>query len=169
VFRDGGSTVFTSFFLHAGILHLAGNLYFLLIFGSNVEDCLGRWRFVALVLLATVVGDMLHVIAQPHSTIPCVGASGGISGLIAFYALKFPRTQLDIMIRYRWVQIPAWGTFIVWVAMQSMGAMMQLAGFSNVAALAHIGGAMVGVLFWLGHRRELASATRVDDHSSEML
>jgi hypothetical protein len=79
-------------------MHLAGNLYFLLVFGSNVEDCLGKWRFFALILLATLAGDVLHVLAQPSSIVSCIGASGGISGLIAYYVLKFPHARLDFLV-----------------------------------------------------------------------
>jgi len=153
IWRYAGLTTLTSFFLHGGVMHLVGNLYFLLIFGDNVEDYLGRWRFLALVLLATVAGDFLHVVAQPQSTLTCVGASGGISGIIAFYALEFPRARLGFLFRYfiyfRWVQLPAWGAFVLWVLLQLLGAFLQLGGFSNVAALAHLGGAGVGVVAWL--------------------
>src|SRR5205807_9788807 len=123
----------TSFFLHGGLMHLAGNLYFLVVFGSNVEDYLGGWRFLGLVLLATIAGDALHVLAQPDSIVACIGASGGISGLIAFYALKFPRTRLDFLVRFGWVQIPAWGAFILWGAMQVFTAINQVSGFTHVA------------------------------------
>jgi membrane associated rhomboid family serine protease/Zn-finger nucleic acid-binding protein len=151
MWRYGGLTLVTSFFLHAGILHLAGNLYFLLIFGDNVEDYVGRGKFLLLLLLATVAGDVLHSLFDPVSTRPCVGASGGISGLIAFYALQFPHARLGFLIRryYRWIQIPAWGAFLLWLGLQFLGAYEQVAGFSNVSAFAHLGGAGVGFLFWL--------------------
>jgi membrane associated rhomboid family serine protease/Zn-finger nucleic acid-binding protein len=152
VFRDGGMTVLTSFFLHGGIMHLVGNLYFLVIFGSKVEDSLGRLRFLALLLAAIVLGDALHVLAQPDSTVPCIGASGGISGLIAFYALQFPHARLGFWLRFRWVQMPAWVALILWILLQGFGAYMQLSGFSHVAALAHIGGALSGLAFWLAFR-----------------
>ena len=160
VWRHGGVTPLTSFFLHGGIWHLAGNLYFLLIFGDNVEDWLGRWRFLLLLLLATLTGDALHVLGEPHSTTPCVGASGGISGLIALYALKFPHAKLGFLFRFfwffsyfRWFQLPAWGAFCLWLVLQVWGAYEQLAGFSNVSALAHLGGVFVAFLFWLKWRK----------------
>ena len=132
-------------------MHLVGNLYFLLIFGSNVEDCLGRWRFLTLIFLATLAGDALHVMAQPHSIVACIGASGGISAAIAFYALKFPQARLDFLLR-GWVPIPAWAAFILWLVQQGVSASLQLAGFSHVAGMAHLGGAAVGFLFWLWYR-----------------
>jgi Zn-finger nucleic acid-binding protein len=87
--RLGGITFLTSFLLHGGWVHLLGNVYFLLIFGDNVEDFLGRWRFLLLLLVATLAGDLAHL-ATDARELPLVGASGGISGIIAFYALKFP-------------------------------------------------------------------------------
>ncbi len=162
-FRYGGLTLLTSFFLHAGILHLVGNLYFLLIFGDNVEDYLGWRRYLLLILASTVVGDCVHLLVQSSSTVPCVGASGGISGVIVFYALKFPRARLGFLIRFywqfRWLQIPAWGALVLWLLMQSFGAFMQLSGFSNVASTAHLGGSAAGFfLWWLWRKSEIKPA-----------
>lgn len=155
--RYGGSTLITSFFLHGGIFHLIGNLYFLLVFGDNVEDFLGRWRYLLLILAATMGGDLVHLLAQPTSTVPCIGASGGISGIIVFYALKFPHARLGILFRYflyfRWLHFPAWGALVLWLLMQFVTAAMQLSGFSGVAATAHLGGAAVGFLVWLKWRK----------------
>jgi membrane associated rhomboid family serine protease len=66
-----------------------GNLYFFIILGDNVEDFLGKSRYLLLIVLAAIIGDFFHIIADPVSQIPCIGASGGISGIIAFYALRF--------------------------------------------------------------------------------
>lgn len=155
--RYGGLTFLTSFFLHGGVLHLVGNLYFFLIFGDNVEDYVGRWRYLLLILVATVVGDVVHLLAEPASRIPCIGASGGISGVIVFYALQFPRARLGFLFRYywrfHWVQMPAWFALLLWLLLQSVTVMMQLSGFGNVAATAHLGGAAAGFLFWLVWRR----------------
>jgi len=155
--RCGGLTFLTSFFLHGGVLHLVGNLYFFLIFGDNVEDYVGRWRYLLLIVVATVVGDVVHLLAEPASRIPCIGASGGISGVIVFYALQFPRARLGFLFRYywrfHWVQMPAWFALLLWLLLQSVTVMMQLSGFSNVAATAHLGGAAAGFLFWLVWRR----------------
>jgi membrane associated rhomboid family serine protease len=151
--RWGGLTSLTSFFLHADLWHLVGNLYFLLIFGDNVEDFLGRRRTLLLLLVATLVGDGVHALAQPGSTTPCVGASGGISGIIAFYALQFPRARLGFLFRYyvhfRWLQIPAWGALVLWLGVQSLGVSLELSGHSHVAATAHLGGAFIGFIAWL--------------------
>src|SRR5690606_26695314 len=98
--RLGGLTWLTSFFVHGGILHLVGNLYFLLVFGDNVEDLIGRKRFLAVLFSSALLGDLLHWMFEPRGTIPTVGASGGISGVIALYALAFPHARLGIMMRY---------------------------------------------------------------------
>lgn len=151
--RYGGLTLLTSFFLHGGLLHLVGNMYFLFVFGDNVEEWLGRRRFLLLVVCATLAGGLLHVLAESGSMVPCVGASGGISGVIAYYALTFPRARLGIMFRYsvyfRWFRIPAYGMFLLWMYFQSVGVWLQLSGFSNVSSVAHLGGASVGFGFWL--------------------
>lgn len=155
--RYGGLTFLSSFLLHGGIFHLVGNLYFLLIFGDNVEDFLGRIRYSLLILAATLTGDMIHLLADPSSNTPCIGASGGISGIIVFYALQFPKARLGFMLRYfiyfRWFQIPAWGALVLWLLLQGIGLVEQLNGFSNVAATAHLGGAAVGVALWFWWRR----------------
>ena len=160
-FRLGGLTWFTSFLLHGGILHLLGNLYFLLIFGDNVEDYLGRWKFCLLILLADMAGNLVHVLATPHSIVPCIGASGGISGIIVFYALQFPKARLSFMIGpgylgfsrwglgWGWLNIPAWGALILWLLLQTFTLMTEMVGLSNVAATSHFGGAAAGLVAWL--------------------
>lgn len=150
--RLGGLTFLTSFFLHAGLFHLVANMYFLLVFGDNVEDYLGRWRYVALLAGAALLGDLIHLMAEPRAEMPMVGASGGVSGVIAFYALQFPRARLGFMFRifllFRWVYFPAWFGLAAWILLQLLGAFLQLYGASNVSALAHLGGAAVGVAAW---------------------
>ncbi len=146
--RHGGLTILTAFFLHAGLLHLLGNIYFLLVFGEHVEDYLGRARFLALIFLATVAGDLLHIVFNLHSMVPMLGASGGISGAIAFYGLEFPRERLGLLLVFWPLRIRARTALILWVLLQVLGSVEQVAGFSHVAALAHVGGAGVGLLFW---------------------
>jgi membrane associated rhomboid family serine protease/Zn-finger nucleic acid-binding protein len=150
--RDHGLTFATSFFLHAGLLHLVGNLYFLVIFGRHVEGYLGSLRWLLLVALAALAGDFLDIACTAQSTSPMIGASGGISGLLAFYTLKFPRAQLGLLFVYsyqmRWITIPAWSAFALWLLLQFWGAYDQLHQVGNVASLAHLGGVAAGVLAW---------------------
>jgi membrane associated rhomboid family serine protease len=155
--RYGGLTLLSCFFLHGGLGHLIANTYFLLVFGDNVEDCLGRWKYVVLLVVATLVGSLLHVLGDLRDQLPCVGASGGISGVITFYALAFPKARLGIMIRYwfvwRWLYLPAWAAFICWLLLQLLLVYFQVAGLSNVSALGHLGGASVGLAAWLWWRK----------------
>ena len=155
--RYGGATTITSFFLHAGLLHLFGNLYFFLLFAGSVEDTLGRWRFLGLIFLSTIVGDISHTLFDPHSLLPCIGASGGISGVLVFYALEFPGARLGFLLffnwRFIWIRIPAWCAFGLWLMLQLIGISMQRAGISHVSSLAHIGGVVTGVVLWLWWRK----------------
>lgn len=151
--REGGATLLTSFFLHAGLWHLASNLYFLLLVGDNAEDYLGRWRYLLLILISTLCGDLLHLVTQPHSMIPSIGASGGISGIMAFYVLEFPRVRLGFLLRFFWVQIPAWGFFAFWMVLQGFGAWTQLHDEGQIDCFAHLGGVVAGVAAWLYWRK----------------
>ncbi len=155
--RDGGLTFLTSFFLHGGIAHLLGNLYFLIVFGDNVEDYLGKGWYLLLIVLAAVAGDAAHMAFEPRGAIPSIGASGGISGIIVFYALAFPRARLGFFFRFyfypKWFTLPAIGFVGFWILMQFIGTYSQLAGFSNVSALAHLGGAAVGLVVWFARGR----------------
>jgi len=150
--RLGGLTPITSFFLHGGWFHLLSNLYFLLVFGDNVEDYLGRGRFLLLLLVSTVVGDFVHLLLDPRGEIPCIGASGGISGVLLFYTLLFPHAKLSMTIRYwfmwRWITIPASMAFGLWILLQLVSLFFQLTGYGSVAATAHLGGVLGGLLFW---------------------
>ncbi|MBN1900870.1 rhomboid family intramembrane serine protease [Candidatus Sumerlaeota bacterium] len=156
--RYYGLTLITPFFLHGGWFHLLSNMYFLLTFGDNVEDFLGKKRFALLAFLATISGNILHGLFNLESTIPCIGASGGISGLIAFYVLKFPDVKLGfyywLFWRPYWIKISALGFFILWIFLQLIGVYYQLNGFSNVSALAHLGGVTIGVVFYIIWRKK---------------
>ncbi len=152
--RLGGLTFVTSFFLHAGIIHLVGNMYFFLAFGHAVENFLRPPRYLILIALAAFIGDLAHIALDPRSQIPCIGASGGIAGVITFYALNFPRMRLAFLMRlgfvwFRWIRLPAWFVFVLWILFQIIGTLEQRAGMSSVSSAAHLGGAAVGLLGWL--------------------
>lgn len=150
--RDGGITLLTSFFIHGGWLHLLGNLYFLVLFGDNVEEYLGAGRYLIVLFAAAILGDVAHIALDPRSSVPVIGASGGISGLIAFYILRFPQARLGLLIRpmflFRWIQLRAYVFGLIWVALQILGAWQQIAGTGDISALAHLGGAAAGLWFW---------------------
>jgi membrane associated rhomboid family serine protease len=120
----------------------------------HVENYLGWKRCLLLVVLAALGGDFLHIAADPRGQLPSIGASGGISGLIAFYAFKFPHARIGFLMRAgfmvvpRWIQLPAWCAFLFWLFLQLWGAVKQISGFSNVSALAHLGGTAVGIALW---------------------
>jgi membrane associated rhomboid family serine protease len=147
--RHYGLTFISSFFLHGGVFHLVGNLYFLFVFGDNVEDFLGKSRYLLLIFLAAAVGAIAHIIGDPHSEIPCIGASGGIAGVITYYALRFPQNRVGLLYFFRMVRLPVMMMFLLWVIMQISGAFDQIKGFSNVSSLAHLGGMATGFVFWL--------------------
>ncbi len=152
--RLDGLTFVTSFFLHAGIIHLGGNMYFLLAFGHAVENFLRPLRYLALIALAAFIGDLAHIALDPRSQTPCIGASGGIAGVITFYALNFPQMRLAFLMRwgfiwFRWIRLPAWFVFVLWILFQLIGTLEQKAGMSSVSSAAHLGGAVVGVLAWV--------------------
>ena len=156
--RLDGLTFVTSFFLHAGIIHLAGNMYFLLAFGHAVENFLRPLRYLALIALAAFIGDLAHIAFDPRSQTPCIGASGGIASVITFYALSFPRMRLAFLMRwgfvwFRWIRLPAWFVFILWFLFQIIGTLEQKAGMNSVSSAAHLGGAVVGALVWLVWRK----------------
>ena len=156
-FRHHGLTFASSFLLHGGLFHLVSNLYFFLVFGDNVEDDLGRGKYMLLLAASAVVGDAFHLLADPRATIPLIGASGAISGVIAYYALQFPKTRLGVLFFFKWFRIPAAVMMVLWLTVQVFGAINQMSGNGHVSALAHLGGASVGLLFWLHTRRLHAS------------
>ncbi len=161
-FRDYGLTVVTSFFLHSGWFHLLGNAYFLLVFGDNVEEVLGVKRFLLLLLLGAVVGTAMHALLDSHPDQPLIGASAGISAIIAFYALSFPRAKVGIFVWFLrflgyWFRFSVRVAFALWVVQQLVLAYLQGSGASNVSAYAHLGGAACGALLWYlwGERRSV--------------
>ena len=155
-FRYGGITFITAFFLHAGLLHLVGNLYFFLLFGGEVEEYLGWRRFLALTFLSALMGDCFQLVGTPGLMEPCIGASGGIAGVMIFYALKFPRGTLAFFFwRFGWVHLPSWFAFVLWLLLQIIYYSLQRQGLSldNVGYLAHFGGVTTGFVLWLIWRK----------------
>ena len=161
--RHFGLTFITSFFLHGGYFHLFANLYFLVVFGDNSEDVLGKGRYLLLIALATFAGHFAQILSDPGSTTPCVGASGGISGILAYYCLRFPHARVGIILFWvRWIRMPVGAMFVLWILLQIIMLIQQSAGFGRVAVFAHLGGAAVGVLFWLVTRQTFSEAEERD-------
>ena len=155
----------TSMFLHGGWLHLIGNMWFLWIFGNNVEDSMGRLRFLLFYLLTGLAAVAAHVVSSPGSVIPTVGASGAISGIMGAYLVLYPRvrvyTLFIIIIFIRVIPLPAWVMLVYWFVLQLlMGAGTPTDG-GGVAFWAHVGGFVAGaVLVKLFENRQLVSAKR---------
>ncbi|MEO0337354.1 MAG: rhomboid family intramembrane serine protease, partial [Pseudomonadota bacterium] len=149
-FRYSGITFFTTFFLHADFGHLIGNLYTMYVFGDNVEDKLGKSKYLTLLFFGAIVGVLFHYAMTTDPQIPLVGASTGISALITFYALSFPGTKFSVLIGWLlWVRVPAMVYVLFWVLLQFAGAFATLAGVSAVSFASHVGGILVGFAFWL--------------------
>ena len=163
------SHVVTSMFLHGSWMHLLGNMWFLWLFGNNVEDSMTRPRYVAFYLLAGIGAALAQVFANPMSEVPMVGASGAISGVMGAYLVLFPRVRVYTMIPLGFflqqVALPAWVMLIYWMFLQFAGGIMSIAAEQGggVAFWAHIGGFVAGVvLVKVFERRD-----RVAAHTSE--
>jgi len=146
------STPLTSMFMHGGLAHLAGNLWFLHVFGDNVEDVLGHVRYAVFYLVCGLVAVFAHAAIEPTSLVPMVGASGAISGVLGAYVLLHPRARVVTFVPIFFLfELPASMFIIVWFGLQvfagfgSLGAIDQAGG--GVAFFAHIGGFLAGILF----------------------
>jgi membrane associated rhomboid family serine protease len=145
--------VFTSMFLHAGFWHVVPNMLYLWIFGDNVEDRLGHGRYLAFYLLAGVTAAIAQVIINPYSTVPMVGASGAIAGVMGAYFVLYPQsrvlTVVFVLIFLDVVEIPAIFFLGLWFLLQllsGVGSLVGNAAGGGVAFFAHIGGFVIGVL-----------------------
>ncbi len=159
--RVGGVTLVTSFFLHASLGHLVGNAWFLVMLGDDVEEALGRVFFLVLVFAASFAGDFLHALVDPRSDLPLIGASGGISGVLVFYALAFPQNRIGTFIRWPfwlrldYVTMRVGTAVLVWILVQALGVFLQSSGHGFVSAAGHVGGALVGLAAWWLFRARL--------------
>jgi membrane associated rhomboid family serine protease len=170
--RHGGLDWLTSFFLHGGVIHFIVNLYFLLIFGGNIEDLLGPVRYLGLLAAGHLVAGATHIVFDSRGAIPLVGASGGLSAVIAFYACALPRVRLVFSLfgwigwwallrpgGGYWFRLSARWAFALWLLLQGFGAWLQWQGFSTVSAIAHLGGAAAGAGLWWCWRQRLPITT----------
>jgi membrane associated rhomboid family serine protease len=147
-------TLFTSMFMHGGLLHLGGNMLFLWIFGNNVEDAMGPIKFVIFYLLAGLSADALQIVFSQSSTVPSIGASGAIAGVLGGYLVLFPRarvvTVVFIIFFFTILELPAMLFLGIWIVEQALFAYFDLfqpqGGGGGVAYFAHIGGFLFGLL-----------------------
>ena len=166
--RLGGLTwgaLFSSMFLHGSWMHLIGNMWFLWIFGNNIEDSMGHLRFAVFYVLTGLIAAGAHVLAAPDSTLPVVGASGAISAIMGAYVLLYPRARVDTLFFFfvfiRVVPLPAWLMLGYWIFIQVISYGVAPGTGGGVAYAAHIGGFVAGFALILPFRnRTLVSAKR---------
>ena len=156
-------TVFTSMFMHGGWLHLGGNMLYLWIFGDNVEDRFGHGKFAVFYLLCGIAATVAQVVVSAGSTVPNLGASGAIAGVLASYLILFPRGQVRVLMGRGVVPMPALVVIGMWIVLQfinGVGSITQSAETGGVAYMAHIGGFVAGLAltFLFGGRRVEAPA-----------
>jgi membrane associated rhomboid family serine protease len=142
-------TPLTSMFLHGSWMHLLGNCLFLWIFGNNVEDSMGRFRFLIFYLLCGLTAAAVQVISGPASPVPMVGASGAIAGVLGAYLWLYPRVRVNVLIFFFVVSLPAYLVLLWWIGLQVLTAHLSglRAESTGVAVWAHIGGFAAGMLF----------------------
>ena len=155
-------TVFTSMFMHGGWLHLGGNMLYLWIFGDNVEDRFGHAKFALFYLLCGIAATVAQVVASAGSTIPNLGASGAIAGVLAAYIILFPRGQVKVLMGRGVVPMPALVVIGLWIVLQfinGVGSITQSAETGGVAYMAHIGGFVAGLVLTFLFRGRSSTAT----------
>jgi membrane associated rhomboid family serine protease len=156
-------TIFTAMFMHGGLLHLGGNMLFLWIFGNNVEDAMGSVKYLFFYLLAGVAALALQVVFDPSSTVPTLGASGAIAGVLGGYILLFPRarvvTVIFIVFFFTILELPAMLVLGFWFVEQALFAANNIGSEGGgVAYFAHVG----GFVFGLATVRAISDRKRVD-------
>ena len=167
-------TPITSMFLHGGWGHLIGNLLFFWVFGNNVEDSMGRGRFVVFYLICGLAAAAAHVILQPASKVPTVGASGAISGVLGAYLVLYPRVRVRMLfiffISFKVIPLPAWLVLVWWFFLQVVTGLPELYSLrvndtGGVAVWAHVGGFAAGlVLVKLFENRRLVAERLAVSH-----
>jgi len=157
-------TIFTSMFMHAGWLHLGGNMLYLWIFGDNVEDSFGHLKFLIFYLVCGVAATLAQLAFSTGSNVPNLGASGAIAGVLGAYILLFPRGQVKVLMGRGVIPMPALVVIGLWIVLQfvsGIGSITNSAETGGVAYMAHIGGFLAGVILTFllrasGSRQETA-------------
>ncbi len=150
---QGFETLISHQFLHGDLLHLAANMLFLWIFGNNMEDVWGHWKFLGFYLLCGLAAGALQYLSEPQSMIPMVGASGAIAGVLGGYFLFYPRARVDmflfLIVIFRIIPVPAWLVLGSWFVMQVLGGIGASIEGGGIAYWAHAGGFIAGVVLSL--------------------
>jgi membrane associated rhomboid family serine protease len=145
------SNLFTSMFVHAGWIHVIGNMVFLWVFGDNVEDILGHGKYLLFYLLCGLAAAIAQMAIDPFSRVPIVGASGAIAGVMGAYLVKFPRSRVVMLFWFFFFftfDLPAWLMLIYWFALQFVSGVGSIAEASQggTAFFAHVGGFVAGIV-----------------------
>ena len=164
-------TPLTSMFLHGGWMHIIGNSLFFWVFGNNIEDSMGPWRFLAFYLICGLIAAATHIAFNASSPVPTVGASGAISGIMGAYLLLYPKVRIRMffffIIFFKVIPIPAWLVLLYWFGLQLLAGLPELSQMSpdvsgGVAVWAHVGGFIAGlILIKLFAKPALVQAHRV--------
>lgn len=150
----GYGSLITSMFLHGGFMHLIGNMWFLWIFGDNIEDYLGHTKYVVFYLLCGLAAGLAHIYTNPDSRVPTIGASGAIAGVMGAYAVKFPMARVHLLIFIfifiTTADLPAIAVLLYWFVLQLFSGFGSIvysnASQGGVAFMAHAGGFVAGML-----------------------
>jgi rhomboid family protein len=143
-------TLLTSMFMHGSLMHIAGNMWFLWIFGDNIEDDLGHWGYLAFYLIAGLIASLAHVFMNMSSATPSLGASGAISGVMGAYLVLHPQRRVTVLLFRFITQVPAYVAVGLWFAFQVVNSLTGAEG--GVAYAAHIGGFLAGAAFGGAYR-----------------
>jgi membrane associated rhomboid family serine protease len=155
-------TLFTSMFMHAGWVHLGGNMLYLWIFGDNVEDRFGHITFTVFYLLCGLAATLAQLAFSLGSSVPNLGASGAIAGVLGAYILLFPKGQVRVLQGRRVIQVPALVAIGIWIVLQlfsGIGSIASTAQTGGVAYMAHIGGFLAGFVLTFLFRGRVGQAT----------
>jgi membrane associated rhomboid family serine protease len=154
-------TLLTAIFIHGSFVHLAGNMLYLWIFGNNIEDSIGHVRFIIFYILAGVLASFFHILTNIHSTIPMVGASGAIAGILGAYFILHPRAEILTLIFFFFfihvVRIPA----VIFLGLWFLFQILSSHGGGGVAWYAHIGGFITGVIMIFLFRKKRVRGKRL--------
>jgi membrane associated rhomboid family serine protease len=146
------ANIFTSMFMHAGLAHLGGNMLYLWIFGDNVEDAMGKLKYLGFYLIGGLVASLAHILTNPNSQIPTVGASGAIGAVLGAYLVLYPRARVLTIIPLGFLMrvtlVPAALVLGLWFVLQLFSGVLSLGGpdVGGVAFWAHIGGFLTGLV-----------------------
>jgi membrane associated rhomboid family serine protease len=156
----GAVTIFTAMFMHGSWFHLFGNMLFLWIFGDNVEDRFGHAGFLIFYLLAGIAATFAQYSVSPESSVPNVGASGAIAGVLGAYILMFPQARVNVLVGRQIVAMPAFLVLGAWIALQLISGVGTIgnADVGGVAYMAHIGGFIAGIAMTIIFRRHSESS-----------